>query len=548
MSSPSIPSSCGLFGSLHGGGKGFPNNCASIKNAERKNELQSYLMSLDRLDRDEDDQDQLFIQLSVDTVYASYVAARNRVQQYTQLLILLKREEDLWAQRVEKARVYWNAATSSTQNSVHQHHPSNGVLRHRMTCKYYQKESKLAAEKRWNHARESTSRNLTSQLNATGSNSVNPLAPIRSVKIHSSKSIAYCIQTEFLPPEPVNQDGTARVSALISPSEDFGVLDTAMEDATEGFSGSGQHPSQRTLMVPRSFDDFLPADEDTNLSDSSGHGPSTLPEIDNPPQHRIQRVLLTLRDSLQMAFTVIGLSRKYPRRPSFEPDKFIPSSLLATTCPMIANVHNTQELDPSHGVSGPPYPFANMTIYRLIMWMNSGSHQKSEAEVLPLVKDVVQAEDFNPKDLDGFSVRRSLRTLDDNGGKGTVTFPDDWQETDITIEIPARSKEDSSRSFTIPGFHYCPLVATIRSVFADIQASAYHLFPFQRVWKDPLDGHQECMFDELYTSDSWLNAQDDLHRQPREPGCSLDRVIAGLSYPIYSRFSSGLRTLRSDPV
>jgi hypothetical protein len=62
-------------------------------------------MSLDGLDRDEDDQDRLFIQLSVDTVYASYVAARNRVQQYTQLLILLKREEDLWAQRVEKARV-----------------------------------------------------------------------------------------------------------------------------------------------------------------------------------------------------------------------------------------------------------------------------------------------------------------------------------------------------------------------------------------------------------------------------------------------------------
>ncbi|KAG2154316.1 uncharacterized protein EDB93DRAFT_1081635 [Suillus bovinus] len=316
-------------------------------------------------------------------------------------------------------------------------------------------------------------------------------------------------------------------------------------------------------MVPKSLVDFLPANKDTNLSDSSGHGPSTLPEIDNPQQHRIQRVLLTLHNSLQTAFTAIGLGRKYPRRPSFEPDKFIPSSLLATMCPTIANEHNTQELDPSHGVSGPPYPFANMTIYRLIMWMNSGSHHKSEAEVSCLVKDVVQAEDFNPKDLDGFSVRRSLCALDDNGGKGTITFPDDWRETDITIEIPVRSKEDSSRSFTIPGFHYRPLVAVIRSVFADIQASAYHQFPFQRVWKYPLDGHQECVFDELYTSDSWLDAQDDLHRQPREPGCSLDHVIAGLMFfsdathlatfrmakvwPLYLYFGNLTKYTRSAP-
>jgi hypothetical protein len=37
-----------------------------------------------------------------------------------------------------------------------------------------------------------------------------------------------------------------------------------------------------------------------------------------------------------------------------------------------------------------------------MMWMNSGSHQKSETEVMRLVKDVIHAEDFNPRDLDGF--------------------------------------------------------------------------------------------------------------------------------------------------
>lgn len=61
-------------------------------------------MELDGIDLEDDDQDMLFYQLSVDTVYASYAAAQNRVCQYTQLLIPLKREEKLWAQRVEKAR------------------------------------------------------------------------------------------------------------------------------------------------------------------------------------------------------------------------------------------------------------------------------------------------------------------------------------------------------------------------------------------------------------------------------------------------------------
>jgi hypothetical protein len=219
--------------------------------------------------------------------------------------------------------------------------------------------------------------------------------------------------------------------------------------------------------------------------------------------------------------------------------------------------------DPSPEVSGPPSPFPNMTVYRLMTWMNSGSHQKSETEVMCLVKDVIQAKDFSVKDLDGFSVRRSLRVLDGGGGEGAVKFPDDWLETDITLDIPTKSKDDQSESYVIPGFHYRPLVSVICSAFADIQASAFHLFPFKRLWKDPLDGHQEHVFDELYTSDSWLKAQDDLHRQPREPGCSLERVIAGLmffsdathlatfgtakAWPLYLYFGNLTKYARSAP-
>jgi hypothetical protein len=117
--------------------------------------------------------------------------------------------------------------------------------------------------------------------------------------------------------------------------------------------------------------------------------------------------------------------------------------------------------------------------------MNSGSHQKSQTEVMCLVRDVIQAEDFNPTDLDGFSVRRCLCALDNDASKGTITFPDNWIEADVNIDIPTKSKDDQSQSFRVPGFHYQPIVTVIRSAFADIQANAFHLFPSSACGRTP---------------------------------------------------------------
>ncbi|KAG1885365.1 hypothetical protein F4604DRAFT_1918053 [Suillus subluteus] len=334
------------------------------------------------------------------------------------------------------------------------------------------------------------------------------------------------------PPEPIARcepRAFRTFPELTNAPQDSDVLDVAMEDDGERDS-SCPNPhrvnSLRDAPLDQSrdcFEDALPADEDINASESCGNDPSSMTGTQTRPQGRIQRVFLTLRDSLQTAFNAMGLCRQYPRRPSFEPDKFIPSSLLA----------NSSDLPPE-----PPYPFSNMTTYRLMSWMNSGSLHKSEAEISRLVKDVIQAKDFNPRDLDGFS------------------------ETDITLNVPTKSTNES-RSFNVRGFHYRLLVGVIRSAFADVQANAFHLLPFKRLWKDPLDGHQERVFDELYMSDSWLEAQDDLQRHPKEPGCSLERVIAGLmffsdamhlatfgtakAWPLYLYFGNLTKYARSAP-
>lgn len=267
--------------------------------------------------------------------------------------------------------------------------------------------------------------------------------------------------------------------------------------------------------IPRCLHDVDPC-----LAEDLGNDISSV-----PAPSRIRRVLLTLKDTLQTTFDSFGLCRLYPRRPSFEPNKFVASSLLARSCPtIIPGPEPTAKLPP------PPYPYSNTTIYRLMTWMNSGSHRKSETEVQRLVQEVLQADDFDVKHLEGFSVRKSLRELDRDESGEKIAFPDDWMETSITVDIPTKSSDEGPTKYDIPGLHYRPLVEVIRAAFSDVQASAFHILPFKRLWKDPLDNHQERIYDELYSSDVWLDAQDDLQKLPKEPGCSLERIIAGLMF------------------
>lgn len=314
--------------------------------------------------------------------------------------------------------------------------------------------------------------------------------------------------------------------------------------------------------IPRQYADIERSEEDLNVSDNTNNHNTWTQNSDTlPARARIRRILLMLADTLQTTINLFGLCRLYPRRPSFEPDKFVTSSLLARTSPTAAQL---EDIHTPPQVFAPPYPFANMTIYRLISWMNSGSSRVSESKVVSLVKDVILAGDFDHEDLQGFSVRQSLRELDKDESGKRITFPDDWVETSVTIDIPTKGREDSPRPYTIPGFYYRPLVEVIRAAFSDAQAGAFHLLPFKRLWKDPLDGHKERIYDELFTSDAWLEAQDGIHKQPKEPGCSFERVIAGLmffsdathlanfgtakAWPLYAYFGNLTKYIRSSPT
>ncbi|KAG2745116.1 hypothetical protein P692DRAFT_20877396 [Suillus brevipes Sb2] len=92
------------MGSLGVHGESQASIFSKKETAGRLREMQSYLMTFDEVEIEEEDHaNELFTRYTIDTVYASHAAAQKRVRQYTQLLHILQREVDDWASKIEKA-------------------------------------------------------------------------------------------------------------------------------------------------------------------------------------------------------------------------------------------------------------------------------------------------------------------------------------------------------------------------------------------------------------------------------------------------------------
>ena len=277
---------------------------------------------------------------------------------------------------------------------------------------------------------------------------------------------------------------------------------------------------QRSYRLPARYEDIHP------------EGPAPLPSAASfppmaPGSLALPRVILHVRDFMKTGYNSFGLMREYPHRPSYDPDAFVRHADLSNY-PQSQPIH----LDPpaSHE---PPWPFRNMSIYRLMEWMITGSNQKSVKEMDRLAKDVLGAEDFKLKDLAGFSARQENIQLDDSE-RDSIDTPyscDGWVESDIEISVPCSLKDDSGlgRPFSIPGLQHRSLLAVMKAALADVTARRFHFSPFRCIWKS-FTGVEEKCFDEAYTSDAWLEAHDKLQKQSNEPDCKLEKVVLGLMF------------------
>jgi hypothetical protein len=313
---------------------------------------------------------------------------------------------------------------------------------------------------------------------------------------------------------------------------------------------------QRNYRMPQRYIDVLP------------EGPVPIPPP--PPESAsarapiIRRVILHVRDMLRTGLNRFGMLREYPYRPSYDPDSFVsPDSLSNSRKP---NPPEQPLIPPNNETHAPPWPFANITIYRFMEWATTGSNQKSHGEVDRLAKDVIGAPDFKVEDLAGFSAHREYKRFDSSEPSGDkVPFSgDNWRESTVHISIPTGIRDPSGigQEIAIPELHHRSLVAVMKAGLEDISARKLHFSPFKLFRRMPL-GHEERCFDEVYTSDAFLEAHDTLQKQPNEAGCKLEKVILGLMFwsdsthlanfgtakvwPLYMYFANLSKYIRGKP-
>lgn len=166
----------------------------------------------------------------------------------------------------------------------------------------------------------------------------------------------------------------------------------------------------------------------------------------------------------------------------------------------------------------------------------TGPHAKSAPKVNHLVKDVLQAPDFGPEDLQGFNVQAQIAQLDAATKQlpsGDPIGQDKWKCTNVEIIMPTREKSQAGnfgQPFSIHGLWYQPIMDVVHSVFTKRSLQAFHLTPFkkvrqcptvrlhthillQKVWKSPITSKEQQVYHELYTSDTWNKAQDEIMKQ-----------------------------------
>ena len=311
-----------------------------------------------------------------------------------------------------------------------------------------------------------------------------------------------------------------------------GSLPTGIMDKTPVSAGP-TIPSRQTRQAPARFRDILP------------EPPAPAPT--SPPQ--LPRVCLMVTNPLETIVNSFGLFRQYLFHPSYDPDALVdPGDLLnisTSTAPPAPP--RSEEADRS-----PPWPFSNMSIWRLMDWMNSRSKSKSESEVNRLVNSVLNAPNFHAKDLCNLNVRCENARLD--AADRTSPLENSFQVADITIKVPTGQLDDLSthHTYSVPGLHYRKLLNVIKAAFQEPLSHQFHLTPFLLMHRSPITNKEQQVYGELYNSSEFIEEHKRIQNwsppPPDDPTCKLEKVIAALMFWSDATHLTNFRTAKLWPI
>ncbi|KAG6818921.1 hypothetical protein H0H93_000270 [Arthromyces matolae] len=292
----------------------------------------------------------------------------------------------------------------------------------------------------------------------------------------------------------------------------------------------------RPYRLPQRFRDILP--EPTSVQE----------QVPDPEPRFLPRVRLIVRDRLITALNSFNMWREYPHRPSYIPDTSVPLSDLAETPLSFKGAPEASLFE-----RPPPWPFPNMSIFRLMRIFNSGSTLTSEDTANRCVKEVIQASDFSVDDFDGFDARKENARLDEAiSDSESSPYLRQFTSTSIDIQIPSGERDVPSTKFSVPGLLYRKITSVIEAAFHGPLADHLHLSPFKLFHRNPATGIEERVFGEIYTSEAFLSEHDLVQRRapvpPEDPDCKREKVVAAIMFSSDATHLTNFGTAKAWPI
>ncbi len=158
--------------------------------------------------------------------------------------------------------------------------------------------------------------------------------------------------------------------------------------------------------------------------------------------------------------------------------------------------------------------------------------------------NVICAPDFDPADLVGVNLKRESARLDEppvEQGSSSASIDDPlgltshsgtgWTHTSVPIPIPDGQKHDSWDDityFNVKGLAVRQIIPIVQEIFGDAKAEKFHFTPYRHFWQPDEGGPPKRVLDELYTTDTFIKAHEEVNVLPREPGDTYERVVVAL--------------------
>lgn len=208
-------------------------------------------------------------------------------------------------------------------------------------------------------------------------------------------------------------------------------------------------------------------------------------------------------------------------------DKPMASGISSTTPPPSIVPPSDPSLE-----SRPTYwPFANPTIKAALAWLNNGNTRKSESELDAFVEDVINSPTFDREHLKNFKTRCEKQRLDKAMGE---TAGSHFQEVPVKISVPSGDAKTPPKDFDVPGLLYRSLTSVIKEAFTGTLGHLHHFSPYKRMYTSPLTKKETRIYDEIYTSDAFMETHEDVQRHapvpPDDPECKREKVVAALMF------------------